>query len=182
MSKKVIHTDLTAFQIALDKQTRMQDCLGVIKEEALKAGIEISDYRIFEKTDPLTFIKDEYWKANSNMFPAGVTIDKALGNTEFNSKVVEDAYKQYQELSRYVKPLIIREDSVELSVKEEDYNWYLNEDQKDLHTALEKFIKATEDLRKQTNVNLYTIQKAINFNNVLVDNGNLVINVHTFKA
>ena len=180
MSKKVIYTDLNAYQVALDKQTKMQNCIDAIVKEASKIDVEINDFRFIEKTDPLTLIKDAYWKANK--FPAGVTMEKALSHTEFNTQVVEDAYKTYQLLSKTVKPLTIREDSVEITVKESDYDWYLNEDKKDLHTALEKFIKASEELKKYTDVNFYTIQKAINFNNVLIDNGNLVVNVHTFKA
>lgn len=181
-NKKVIHTDLISFQAARDKQIQMQDAIDAIVLEALKIGVEISDFRFIEKTDPATLIRDTYWKANSSKFPAGVTIDKAFANTEYNEKKVETAYNRYEELSKTVKPLTIREDSVELTVNESDYNWFLDEDKKEQYTALENFIKAAEDLNQYNKVSPMGLQRAIMGDSTLVRDGKLIINPYKFKA
>lgn len=181
--KKVIHTDLNAYKAAVEKQSRMQKALDIIFKEFTKAGIEVNDIReVIKNGDPATFARESYWQTNRRFFPPGIDATTAINSTAYDEKTVQAAWNEYKQIEKTVKPLTIREDSVEISVKENDYNWYLLEEKKETYEALEKFIQAAEDLNKLSSVNFYDLQKAVNYNNAFVKDGKLAINVHNFKA
>ncbi|MGM0934035.1 MAG: hypothetical protein ACQEWD_11380 [Bacteroidota bacterium] len=184
MSKKqVIHTDLTSYKRDRDKQTQLQSQLDIIFKEYSKAGIEVKDIRdVIKSDDPATFAREQYWQENRKFFPPGVDATTAINRTAYSEKVVQDAWSEYKKLSGLVKPLTIREDSIELTVKESEYNWYLNNDKKELYTALENFIKASEELNKHINVNPWNLQRAITGEGTMVTNGKLTVNPWPFKA
>jgi hypothetical protein len=180
-SKKVIYFDSGLHQNEEARQLKMQALFNSMLEEAEKASIKVDDFRAFIK-DPIEYCANSYWDANSKFFPAGITKDKAIQGTGFDSIKVSRILSEYRHLENICKGLKVNKNSVSLTVSKDDYNWYLSDDKKKKYEALEKFLQAVEEVEKYSVLNHYFIQRAVGFDCFLInDVSRLKINHNTFR-
>lgn len=181
MSKKVIHFDAGMFQIEEARQTRMQTLFNSMLEEAAKANIKVADYKAFIE-EPIQYCIDAYWTANSKFFPDGISKEKAIQGTDFNTVKVSHALSEYRQLSNTSKGLKVNKNSISLSIDKSDYNWLLADEKKEKYEALEQLLKSVEEVEKHSVLNHRFIQRAVGFDCFLIDDvSRLKINYNSFR-
>lgn len=180
-SKKVIHFNSEMFQIEEARQVRMQTLFNAMLEEAEKANIKVDDYKAFIES-PIEYCTDSYWSANSRFFPAGITKERAIQGTEFNTVKVSHSLSEYKQLLSTSKGLKVNKNSISLSINKSDYNWFLNDEKKEKYEALEQFLKSLEEVEKHSVLNHRFIQRAVGFDCFLIDDmSRLKINYNSFR-
>lgn len=146
--KEVIFTDLEAYTLELKNQeAKIKIFKDILKE--IEEVIELNkvDFQLLEE-QRLTYIIDLFYNINQKtIWPKYVTPAKALQLTSFDSSAVYKLFTDYDSVKNY-KPLKIEKNLIDISVKQTDYDWYLNQDKKDQYYAVLELIELSKKMRK----------------------------------
>ena len=145
-SKQVIFTDLEAYNLELKNQeAKLKIFKNILKEIEEVIELDKVDFQLLEE-QRLTYIIDLFYNINQKtIWPKYVTPAKALQLTNFDSSAVYKLFTQYDSIKNY-KPLKIEKNSIDISVKQSDYDWYLNQDKKNQYNAVLELIEASKKL------------------------------------
>jgi len=144
-SKQVIFTDLEAYNLELKNQeAKLKIFKNILKEVEEVIQLDKVDFQLLEK-QRLTYVIDLFYDLNINSLPKFIPPAKALQLTNFDSSAVYKLFTQYDSIKNY-KPLKIEKNSIDISVKQSDYDWYLNQDKKNQYNAVLELIEASKKL------------------------------------
>ena len=127
VQKQVIFTDTEAYEMELKNQSeKVKVFKKILNEIANVIDLQKVDYQLLEK-HRLSYVIELFYDLNQNTLPKFITPAKALQLTSFDSPGVYKLFTQYNDIRIY-KPLKIEKSSIEVSVKQSQYDWYLNEE------------------------------------------------------
>lgn len=181
VQKQVIFTDTEAYEMELKNQTEKKKVFNdILKEIADVIDLEKVNFQTLEE-QRLSYIIELFYDLNKKTLPPFITSAKALQLTSFDSQKVFKLFQQYDSIKIY-KPLKIEKNSIDISVKQSQYDWFLNEDKKEQYNAVLELIEASKKLTEagfyinKDNLLRATTSRCLNFKGL-----DLVPNYSFFK-
>ena len=143
-SKQVIFTDLEAYNLELKNQeAKLKIFKNILKEIEEVIDLDKIDFQLLEE-QRLTYIIDLFHNLNENTLPKYITPAKALQLTNFDSAAVYRLFQQYDGITNY-KALKIEKNAINISVVQEDYDWYLNNEKSEHYKLV---VQLLDNLKK----------------------------------
>ena len=179
--KEVIYTDVEAYDLELKNQTAkikvFKEILNIVAEVI---DIEQIDIQQLEE-HRISYAIELFYNTNKKKLPTVITPAKALQLTSFDGSAVFKLFQQYDSIKIY-KPLKIDKKSIELSVKQSDYDWFLNQDKKEQYNAVLELIEISEKLAQVGfYVNVANFMRATTSNVIRMNGLTLFPNYSYFK-
>ena len=145
VQKQVIFTDIEAYELEFKNQTAKTK----VFKEILKIVAEVIDVEQIDvqqlEEHRMSYVLEVFYNTNKKKLPTFITPAKALQLTSFDGSAVFKLFQQYDAIKIY-KPLKIDKKSIELSVKQSDYDWFLNQDKKEQYNAVLELIEVSKKL------------------------------------
>ena len=179
--KEVIYTDLEAYNLELKNQTEKKKIFSdILKEIADVIDLEKVNFQTLEE-QRLSYIIELFYDLNKKTLPPFITSAKALQLTSFDSQKVFKLFQQYDAIKIY-KPLKIEKNSIDISVKQSQYDWFLNQDKKEQYFAVLELIEISKKLADVGfYVNVANFMRATTSNVIRMNGLTLLPNYSYFK-
>ena len=155
--KEIIWYDEAEHQRFEKLQQELKVVLKALKSIHLEAlGTDlISDYKAY-LDGSVNYLVDAYYLINKKFYPPTVDKRKIFRQSTIDITEVERLNKQIKDLQKQLVTYqaVVNESGISYKVKKSNHEYYLDESKEKHYRALQRFLKAVEDLKTYENINI----------------------------